>query len=194
MNKKPELDLVVSKVALIDKIMHGRLDAWLVLLREFHGNFEKDHTKNQLEVIRKFERLLDNPKQTTEIRIIKGSIEYTFFRDEDISVMYSLFEVIDRHIEQRIEYRKRRGMSIAEDYLQTIKEEEHHTDMVKQLFNHSEVKRVLPTERQRYLLIWELYRRAGYPFNKQQLEASDQNKASLIRNWFKRNKNQKIRS
>jgi hypothetical protein len=64
--------------------------------------------------------------------------------------------------------------------------------MAKLFISHASIKTLLPSERQRHLLMWELYRRAGYPFDKQQLESSDQNKASFIRNWFKRNKNQKF--
>lgn len=46
-----------------------------------------------------------------------------------------------------------------------------------------------PTDGQRYLFIWQLYKLGGYPFTDQQLQASDQNKKSLISNWIKRNKN-----
>jgi hypothetical protein len=49
-----------------------------------------------------------------------------------------------------------------------------------------------PTDRQRHLFIWQLYQLGGYPFTNQQLKAPDQNKASLISNWIKRNKNQKF--
>lgn len=46
-----------------------------------------------------------------------------------------------------------------------------------------------PTDGQRYLFIWQLYKLGGYPFTDQQLQAPDQNKKSLISNWIKRNKN-----
>lgn len=40
------------------------------------------------------------------------------------------------------------------------------------------------SERQRCLLIHDLLINAGFPFTRQQLQANDQTKASLIRNWM----------
>ncbi len=201
MKDKSELDLVVSKIAIIDKIMDGKLSDWLRYIRETSGNFKKGNSKEQLKDIQKLESFLDNPKQVSQITIVKGGTEYTFSRNEYVYGIYSFVDVIEQHIEVSNEYRRSKGMSdtgetmtLSKEYLMDISGVEHHTDWTKQLFNHTQVIKILPTERQRFLLLWELYRRAGYPFDKQQIEASDQNKASLIRNWFKRNKNQKIRS
>lgn len=201
MRDKSELDLVVSKIAIIDKIMDGKLSDWLRYIRETSGNFKKGHSKEQLKAIQKLESFLDNPKQVSEITIIKGGTEYTFSRNEYVYGIDSFVDVIEQHIELSNEYRRSKGvsdngkiMTLSKEYLMEIRGVENHTDWTKQLFNHTQIIKILPTERQRFLLVWELYRRASYPFTKQQIQASDQNKAALIRNWFKRNKNQKFTS
>lgn len=192
MRIKSDFDFVISQIPLINDAIEGRLDAWIDLLNLLNDGFKKTYPKKQLKMVREYENLLDGNGEVTEIIIKKGGVDYTFTRNNDDFNMYALFEAIDERLKESIEYRKRRGIKLYQESLNAIDEFGHHTDMAKLFFNHDEIKKILPIERQRLLLMWELYRRAGYPFDRQQLDASDQNKASFIRNWFKRNKNQKI--
>jgi hypothetical protein len=192
MREKSELDYVISKIPLIDEVMGGKLPEWLKIFSQYHNNFKKEKPKEQLAIIKQIQSLVESPGEITEIKITKSGVDYHFSRNEEYFQMHALFEKIDDYFKGVIDHQKKRGITLYEDYFQALTNEEHHTDMAKLFISHASIKTLLPSERQRHLLMWELYRRAGYPFDKQQLESSDQNKASFIRNWFKRNKNQKF--
>lgn len=156
---------------------------WLVALR-FLIEYLRDDIRrddSDMEDFFKVHEVALSPHKITEIQIIKGGIPYTFKNDEVL-----LEQVNKLFIDLGA---PKTPKSLAEIKLEAQEFLFYHdVETLRPLFN----KLTFLSERKRYLLIHEMYQLADYPFDKQQLNANDQAKASLIKNWFKRSEQSKM--
>ena len=114
---------------------------------------------------------LDKP--ISEIKIYRGGIEFKFKHSAAILEMFK--DWIDE---------SRSGLTKTEMDEEVEEGFRHFIESVRPFFNT--LTHLRP--RKRHLLIHELLQLAGYPFTRQQLNAGDQAKASLIAKWFERSK------
>lgn len=110
------------------------------------------------------------------VEITASGLNYVFEKD---SLIKSFFEDF-----LKSQAKKEKGLR----FLKVKIPPPHHDAILIEDF----LKAFINIARKRYLFIWQLYKLGGYPFSKSELEAIDQNKASLISNWIKRNKNQRL--
>lgn len=134
-----------------------------------HTSFSPDKAAKKQDKL--FNKLLTSTKPITKIKITRGGIEYTFTN-------WAIIEMFTHKIEDS----NPAGLTLIELSEQTEEHFQPAIEVVRGLFNNL----TYLSEKKRHLLIHELFRLAKYPFTKQQLAASRQSKAALIRNWLKR--------
>jgi hypothetical protein len=174
----PKLNQLMQRFD-IDKHFPEMAGKWFPLVAVYYMSFRKpgpDAKENEL-----FDELITSIKPVTKVIVIRNGKEYKFQRDPVILEMFQ--DAIDGYAPR-----------VKKDPKQLAEERDEHfppfIEEARPLFN----RLTFLSERKRFIFIHNLFELANFPFTRQQLNADDQTKAALIRQWMKRNNKTKKRS